>query len=69
MPTHSHPVILASWNTNSGGSSGSSGPLYNGTTGTNTNNSGSSHGHNHSFTGTAIDLTVRYVNVMLATKS
>jgi len=67
MPSHTHGISLI------GGCGGSNvGPLGNsldsfyGTS--STNSAGSSNSHNHSFSGTAINLAVQYVDLIIASK-
>jgi hypothetical protein len=70
IPAHSHTAsVIANYSTAGtpfrfSGYSASNGNF--GTAGT--NNAGSGGSHNHSFTGTAIDLAVSYVDVIIATK-
>jgi hypothetical protein len=70
IPSHNHSVTLA---TPSGGTPISATPAYstntNGTTSVNTGSSGGGGSHTHSFTGTAINLAVQYVDNILCQKS
>jgi hypothetical protein len=78
-PTHSHTVGSTQGNSAVGGglqslgSSGSAGSTNSVATGitvaTSIGNTGGGGGHTHSFTGTAINLAVQYVDVIIATKN
>ncbi len=69
MPVHAHSVPLQSWAMHAGNSGPWDTPLYNGTSSAWTNYSGGGGAHNHGFTGTAINMNVYYVTMILATKS
>jgi hypothetical protein len=77
MPTHTHSGSTALFRYNNAtGASGSGFTVRNPNVGgsisfdlaTTITNAGSSNSHNHSFTGTAIDLAVSYVDLIIATK-
>ena len=75
LASHSHSLTLWSaapcFNSCVAGTGYSPGPVY-GTAGTNGAGSGSSHSHgftNPTFTGTAINLSVKYVDHIIATKN
>jgi hypothetical protein len=77
MPTHTHSGSTALFRFNNAtGASGSGFTIRNPNDGGASNfnlattiaNAGSSSSHNHSFTGTAIDLAVSYVDVVVAVK-
>jgi len=65
IPAHSHAISSASL-----GGSGSATLISNKSTGAplDTDNTGGGGSHDHSFTGTAINLAVQYVDVIIATK-
>lgn len=67
MPSHAHSISVQDVNTGSGSNirSGNNPP----TTGSGTNAEGGGGSHNHSFSGTAINLAVQYVDVIIATKN
>lgn len=67
MPQHNHDVTNVLTTSGTPGSGGSGSVLGTLTTRTTTNTGGNS-AHTHSFTGTAIDLAVKYVDVIIATK-
>lgn len=64
MPSHNHSFTFGAF-----GAGGSAQSTYNasGST-TNSSNTGGGGSHDHSFTGTAINLAVQYVDVIIATK-
>jgi hypothetical protein len=71
IPSHSHSISAITGTDGGGGDSGVAG--YNGvaatqTTNFNTGSAGSGGSHNHSFTGTAINLAVSYVDLIIASK-
>lgn len=66
MPSHSHR--LGHGTQNGPGGSGWNWKSQNAGAVDYTYGAGSSWGHNHSFTGTAINLAVKYVDVIIATK-
>jgi hypothetical protein len=77
MPTHTHSGSTARFRYNNAtGASGSGFTVRNPNSGgsldfnltTTITNAGSSNSHNHSFTGTAINLAVSYVDLIIATK-
>ena len=76
MPSHSHGQVgrytVSTSHTHSGvggGAAESPNPNNGAATGMgNTTNTGGSTAHNHSFTGTAINMAVQYVDVIIATK-
>jgi hypothetical protein len=69
IPNHTHPVPLSSWGGNVGGSSGSAAPHYTGASSVSTDNStGGGSSHSHAFTGTAINLAVQYIDMILCSK-
>jgi hypothetical protein len=66
IPSHTHPQRTGV------GSGGNAGALYTGfsaSVATNTNATGGGGSHNHSFTGTAINLAVQYVDLIIASKN
>ena len=72
IPAHAHNINFRSavknqtgYNTGSSNTGGSSGTQYN----ISTDNAGGGGSHNHTFTGTAINLAVQYVDVIIATKN
>jgi hypothetical protein len=65
IPSHSHNTNGSSFFNPPNGSLVGNGD-YQTTSGT--GNTGGGQAHNHSFTGTAIDLAVQYVDVIIATK-
>ncbi len=68
IPSHSHSMQLASFGSNPGGASGGAAPFYNGASGVWTNNTGGGGSHSHSFSGTSIDMTVQYIDMIIASK-
>ena len=67
IPSHNHtytPYQIGG-SLGNGGSSPGSGPGFT----TNTGSTGGGGSHNHTFTGTSIDLRVKYLNVIRATKT
>jgi hypothetical protein len=76
MPSHSHSHTFGSRygssNTNVFDANGNvtGGPIFNATgpTSPSIGSTGSDGAHNHTFTGTAINLAVQYVDVIIATK-
>ena len=68
IPSHSHVTQSDTYNVGGGGATvistiGNSGSRYG-----NTQNEGGGGSHTHTFTGTAINLAVQYVDVIIATK-
>ena len=70
IPAHAHTAsIIANYSTAANPFRFSGYAASNGSLGSaGTNNAGSGGSHNHSFTGTAIDMAVEYVDVIIATK-
>lgn len=67
IPPHTHSVTSFTTDTVDDGGSAPSIAKFSGTT--TTGSAGSGATHTHSFTGTAIDLAVQYVDVIIATKN
>lgn len=72
IPAHAHNINYRNavkgqtgFNTGSSNGGGSGGTQYN----LSTDNAGGGGSHNHAFTGTAINLAVQYVDVIIATKN
>jgi len=65
MPAHTHPSGVYGAGGCSGTNATTSGPTSQITTGS----TGGGGSHNHTFTGTAINLAVQYVDIILATKN
>jgi hypothetical protein len=66
IPSHLHSLTATF------GGGGIAGTQYNGGSGTfpaNTGSTGGGGSHNHSFTGTAINLAVQYVDLIIASKN
>jgi hypothetical protein len=68
IPSHNHAVGVTLKTVDAGGSATFYIPDIGGSN-TGTTSTGGGQAHNHSFTGTAIDLAVQYVDVIIATKN
>ena len=68
MPSHTHLAGGSNGYTQVSAAKGYVAVRGTGATGTATSSAGSDGSHNHTFTGTAIDLAVQYVDVIIATK-
>ncbi len=65
IPAHTHTILPGGAVAFAGGCGGSNAYMN---SGSNTGSAGSGSSHNHTFTGTAINLAVQYVDIILATK-
>ena len=68
LPAHTHTMAMASNGLGAGGCANQR-LSSNGGGGFTTSNTGGGLGHSHTFTGTAINLAVQYVDVIIATKN
>lgn len=68
FPAHTHTMAMAS-NGRGGGACANQRLSSNGGGGFTTSSTGGGLGHSHTFTGTAINLAVQYVDVIIATKN
>ena len=68
MPSHTHPVGGTSPGSNAGNPNATSWQIASRNGNTSSAATGGGGSHNHSFTGTAIDLAVKYLDVITATK-
>lgn len=68
IPSHTHNF---SWGSNNGGSGfvNSNGPSQSAAASAATSATGGGAAHNHTFTGTAINLAVQYIDVIIASKN
>ena len=66
MPAHTHTILPGGAVAFAGGCGANNGYT---TSGSNTGSAGSGGSHNHTFTGTAINLAVQYVDVIIASKN
>ena len=69
LPAHNHPIKTTANGTGGGGGAGEFVSAGGGTTSYTENNTPSGATHTHTFTGTAINLAVQYVDLILASRS